>query len=128
MVLAGTAPSKGPDTVPTPHTDVSALAGSKEPGVEVFQTLFFPKSRSGIAASEDLWAGIHERNKAMRTHGEQEAEYLSHGYLDGAVGLKAEVNQAAAFGREETSSGSDGSYGRLSQVKIPVLVADGHVS
>jgi hypothetical protein len=43
--------------------------------------------------------------------------------------MKAQFSQIASFsGNPETSQGENGSYDRLSEIVIPVLIANGNVS
>ncbi|KAK0717698.1 Alpha/Beta hydrolase protein [Lasiosphaeria miniovina] len=76
------------------------------------------------AAGVRWWARVHERSRA--TSGEEPAAWLSEGYVDGAAGLKAQVAQIAGYAAPETSQGLDGSYERLPELGIPVLVVNGH--
>lgn len=126
VILAGTTPSAGEGVKRTANADTFDVAGAKEVGVETFKTLFFLKNGVGDAAAEQWWARIHERGVA--TSGEEPATWLSQGYADGAVGLKAQSAQTASWMTEEGSKGDAGSYGRLPGLEIPVLVVNGHVS
>jgi pimeloyl-ACP methyl ester carboxylesterase len=125
LILAGTAASAGPDTVVTTHEDVSHWAGGPEVTLEGFQVLFFPKTREGKLASESWWQRIHERDASIS--GEEPSKWLSEGYADGGKGIQAQGQQIQAFGAVETSQGVEGSYDRLAQLDIPVLVANGLV-
>lgn len=126
LILAGTEPSAGPDTLATPHKDVLVWAGAKDLTLETFQVLFFPRNTKGKAAAEAWWARLHERTPS--TSGEEVSKWLSDGFDDEGKGLQAQGAQLAAFANPETSQGLEGSYGRLEELKLPVLVANGKVS
>jgi pimeloyl-ACP methyl ester carboxylesterase len=126
LILTGTAASAGRDTVVTPNEDVSQWGGGPDITLEVFQVLFFPKTREGRLASESWWQRIHERN--VSTSGEEPSKWLSEGYADGAKGVKAQAHLIQAFKEVESSQGIEGSYDRLAQLEMPVLVANGLVS
>jgi hypothetical protein len=102
------------------------VAGAKEVGVDAFKKLFFAENREGVAAAEDWWARIHERSAA--TSGEEPATWLSQGYADDAVGLKAQAQQLAGWMTVEGTRGEEGSFDRLGGLDIPVLMVNGHVS
>lgn len=126
LILTGTAASAGPDTVTTPYEDVGQWGGQPNITLEIFQVLFFPNTREGKLASESWWQRIHERN--VSTSGEEPSKWLSEGYADGGNGVKAQGQLIQAFKVVETSQGVEGSYDRLAQLDISVLVANGHVS
>ncbi|KAF5563895.1 nadph2 dehydrogenase [Fusarium phyllophilum] len=124
LILAGTGTSYGPDLVYSQNKDVGSVAGVKDVDINVFRTLFFPKNAEGDAAAEAWWARIHERSVA--TSGEEASLWLSSGYKDGGKGLMGQVAQGHDFTESsETSKGEDGAYDRLSDLKIPILVANG---
>lgn len=125
LILAGTGTTAGPDIPASPNTDVGAVSCVPEITVETFQTLFFPKTREGTFASEQWWARINERGPA--TSGEERSDFLSTGYVDGGKGIKAQGSQLSTGANLETSKGLDGAYGRLEELKMPVLVANGKV-
>ncbi|KAK0622549.1 Alpha/Beta hydrolase protein [Immersiella caudata] len=125
LILTGTTPSYGTGIQASPNaTEVGELGGTKDVDIEVFKTLFFPKSREGKIAVQQWWARINERGAA--TSGEEPATWLSQGYADAARGLMAQVGQVASWAGEETSKGVEGSFERLKGLGIPVLVANGH--
>ncbi|KAF5545953.1 nadph2 dehydrogenase [Fusarium mexicanum] len=124
LILAGTGTSYGPDLVYSQNKDVGSVAGVKDVDINVFKTLFFPKNAEGDAAAGAWWSRIHERSAA--TSGEEASLWLSSGYKDGGKGLMAQVTQGHDFTETaETSKGEDGAYERLSNLRIPVLVANG---
>jgi pimeloyl-ACP methyl ester carboxylesterase len=125
LILAGAAANAGRDTVITPNEDVGQWGGGPDITLEVFQVLFFPKTREGRPASESWWQRIHERNVSS---GEEPSKWLSEGYADGAKGIKAQEHLIQAFKDVESSQGIEGSYDRLAQLEMPVLVANGLVS
>ncbi|KAK3368565.1 Alpha/Beta hydrolase protein [Podospora didyma] len=124
LIVAGSTPSAGEGILATPNDDVATWAGGKDITVDAFLTLFFPKTREGDAAGRQWWARIHERSVA--TSGEEPATWLSAGYLDGGAGLQAQVAQVSAWGNPGASTGLEGSFERLVELKIPVFVANGH--
>jgi len=129
LILAGTQSSGGEGVLQSPNAeDVNLHAGAKDITIETFQTLFFPKIKEGKVASEQWWARIHERSALTSGEEGEPATWLSNGYLDGAVGLQAQSAQLASFGNPETSQGLEGSLLRLGELRMPVLVANGHVS
>lgn len=123
LILAGTGTSAGPDVPASPNEDVGTYAGAPEITLETFQTLFFPKTRAGRIASEQWWARMNERGPG--TSGEEVSSFLSTGYADGGKGLNAQVAQTVSFLDPGTSTGRDGAYGRLGELVMPVLVANG---
>ncbi|KAK1756329.1 alpha/beta-hydrolase [Echria macrotheca] len=125
LILGGTAPSAGAGVQGSPNAEnVGRIAGSAEVTLEGFKTLFFPKTREGDAAAEQWWVRIHERSE--KTSGEKPAGWLSQGYADGAVGLKAHVSQLSGWATPDQSVGREGSFERLKGLGIPVFVANGH--
>jgi hypothetical protein len=90
-----------------------------------FEELFFPKNEVGQKAAEDWWARINERSE--KSSGEKPSDWGSQGFADGGVAIKAQGEAYAKFLSEEGSKGDDGSYDRLSEMKMPVLVAQGSV-
>ncbi|KAH8127628.1 alpha/beta-hydrolase [Trichoderma asperelloides] len=81
------------------------------------------KIRKLILAAEEWWTRIHERNES--TSGEVPTEWLSQGFKDGGAGMKAQVDALEKWSNPETSRGLEGSYDRLEQIDIPVLIANG---
>ncbi|KAK4163716.1 Alpha/Beta hydrolase protein [Cladorrhinum sp. PSN259] len=127
LILAGTTPSFGPAVEETPNQEgVSTWAGAKDVGVEAFKVLFFPQTQEGDVAAEAWWDRIFEREEWMKLRGDNStATWLSQGYKDGAVGLKAQLEQVGKWKSAEGSEGEDGSFGRLGGLDIPVLVVNG---
>ena len=127
LILAGTGTSHGKDLALSPNDDFGAVAGVKDVNIDVFKTLFFHKNPEGDAAAEAWWGRIHERKES--TCGEEVSEWLSSGYKDQGKGIKGQATQGHNFTMSaETSRGKEGAYDRLSEIKIPVLVANGNVS
>jgi hypothetical protein len=62
------------------------------------------------------------------TTGEKRAEWVSTDFVDGGVGVMGQATQLWKFQAVETSKGGDGSFERLGDLKVPVLVTQGHVS
>ncbi|RGP73163.1 nadph2 dehydrogenase [Fusarium longipes] len=125
LVLAGTGTSYGKDLAQSPNDDVGTVAGVKDVNIEVFKTLFFHKNTQGDAAAEAWWGRIQERQES--TCGEEVSQWLSSGYQDQGKGIKGQATQGHNFTMSaDTSGGNDGAYNRLSEIKIPVLVANGN--
>ncbi|EAQ91800.1 hypothetical protein CHGG_00035 [Chaetomium globosum CBS 148.51] len=124
LVLAGTTPSAGEGVRRSGNEDVLEVAGAQVVGVDTFKKLFFVDDAAGVVAAEDWWARVHERSAA--TCGEEPATWLSQGYADGAVGLKAQAQQLAGWMTVEGTPGEEGSFDRLGGLDIPVLVVNGH--
>ncbi|RFN49903.1 hypothetical protein FIE12Z_5802 [Fusarium flagelliforme] len=125
LILAGTGTSHGKDLALSPNDDVGAVAGVKDVNIDVFKTLFFHKNPEGDAAAEAWWGRIHERKES--TCGEEVSEWLSSGYKDQGKGIKGQATQGHTFTMSaDTSRGEEGAYDRLSEIKIPVLVANGN--
>jgi pimeloyl-ACP methyl ester carboxylesterase len=127
LVLCGTCPSAGPDIQATTNgAGVAEHSGAKRVELSDVATLFFPSSKEGEYAAEGYWDRMHERRVACS--GEERAQYLSHDLLDGGEGMTNMLSALTKFLTAETSQGYDGSYNRLSELKMPVLIANGHVS
>ncbi|CAF3470936.1 unnamed protein product [Fusarium graminearum] len=125
LILAGTGTSYGKDLAQPTNDDVGAVAGVKDVNIDVFKTLFFHKNEQGDAAAEAWWGRIHERKES--SCGEEVSQWLSSGYKDQGKGIKGQATQGHDFTMTaETSGGEDGAYDRLSEIKIPVLVANGN--
>ncbi|KAJ4128020.1 hypothetical protein NW768_008304 [Fusarium equiseti] len=125
LILAGTGTSHGEDLALSPNDDVGAVAGVKDVNIDVFKTLFFHKNPEGDAAAEAWFRRIHERKES--TCGEEVSEWLSNGYKDQGKGIKGQATQGHSFTMSaDTSRGEEGAYDRLSEIKIPVLVANGN--
>ncbi|ESU10246.1 hypothetical protein FGSG_03039 [Fusarium graminearum PH-1] len=125
LILAGTGTSYGKDLAQSTNDDVGAVAGVKDVNIDVFKTLFFHKNEQGDAAAEAWWGRIHERKES--SCGEEVSQWLSSGYKDQGKGIKGQATQGHDFTMTaETSGGEDGAYDRLSEIKIPVLVANGN--
>lgn len=62
-----------------------------------------------------------ERNAS--TSGEERTEFVSTNYADGAAGMMAMLNAMTRLG--DPAFRSEGSYDRLGQIDIPVLVLQG---
>ncbi|KAK3990698.1 alpha/beta-hydrolase [Cladorrhinum sp. PSN332] len=127
LILAGTTPSAGPGVEATTNTDVGQWAGGQNVVIEAFKVLFFPQTKEGDVAAEQWWDRIGERGELNKLKGEKTATWLSDGYLDGAVGLKGQLEQLGKWGSVEGSEGEEGSFARLGElVDVPVLVVNGH--
>ncbi|PKK54432.1 hypothetical protein CI102_918 [Trichoderma harzianum] len=75
-------------------------------------------------AAQGYWERIHERG--VESSGEEHVKFLSDGLTDGGDGMNTMRNGITEFFTPETSQGLNGSYDRLADLKMPVLVANGH--
>jgi pimeloyl-ACP methyl ester carboxylesterase len=97
-------------------------SGGAEVTVDNILVLFFKESKTSSAAGHAYWDRIHERTK--ETSGEDRALYVSTGFADGGAGITALVE---AMNRgNDIAFADEGSYNRLTDINIPVLVANGH--
>jgi pimeloyl-ACP methyl ester carboxylesterase len=127
VILCGTTPSAGPDLQTSPNQQGMAIhAQAKIVGLSDMATLFFPSTKEGVYAAEAYWDRLHERD--VTSSGEKRSEYLSQHFLDGGEGLKNMLNTLIEWSTPEKSQELNGSYDRLPEMKVPVLVANGHVS
>lgn len=125
LILVGTGASAGPGIEKSPN-DYTPYAGAPDAELSNLKVLFFPHNAVGEKAAEEWWTRIHERNES--TSGEVPTEWLSQGFKDGGAGMKAQVDALEKWSNPETSRGLEGSYDRLEQIDIPVLIANGSVS
>lgn len=127
LVLCGTGPSAGADMVHTPNmAGVMEHSGAKHMELPQMRILFFPMTKEGEDAAKGYWERIHERG--VESSGEEHVKFLSDGLLDGGNGMNTMRNGITEFFTPETSQGLNGSYERLEDLKMPVLIANGHVS
>jgi pimeloyl-ACP methyl ester carboxylesterase len=127
VILCGTSPSAGPDIQMTQNqAGVATHSGAKQVELSDVATLFFPSSKEGDYAAEGYWDRMHERDAT--SSGEERSQYLSHSFSDRGDGMKNMLNALMCFLTPETSQGFDGSYSRLADLTMPVLIANGHVS
>jgi pimeloyl-ACP methyl ester carboxylesterase len=125
LIIAGSSASVGPDMPETKNDyQTAATAGTLEVGG--FKTLFFPRNKEGEEAADAWWARVAERNETAS--GEKPSEWASQDLTDGGTAMQAQGTAYGAFMNAEASKGEDGTYGRLSELKMPVLVAQGSVS
>ncbi|KAF2181804.1 alpha/beta-hydrolase [Zopfia rhizophila CBS 207.26] len=111
LILGGTTASAGANIIPSPNSErVGQVAGAAEITAQTFQTLFFHENESGRKACQDWWKRVRER---------------SNGYADGGAGIQAQAAVLSNWSNPEMSQGEDGSYERLRELDIPVLVANG---
>ncbi|KAH7144197.1 Alpha/Beta hydrolase protein [Dactylonectria estremocensis] len=112
LILCGTTPSIGPNVMPGDSAVFGKLveATTLQQYCDAFLSGFFPPSDHAQATGEDVW----ERIAGSRPHG------LT--LVDGSVAGK----QAAAFSRfMSPGSAEQGSYNRLHELRVPVLVLSG---
>jgi hypothetical protein len=125
LIIAGSSSSWGPDMLETTN-DYKTYATAATLEVGGFKELFFPKNENGEKAAVDWWARIAERNQ--HSSEEEPSDWGSQGLTDDGVAIKAQGEAYAKFLSEEGSKGEEGSYDRLAELKMPVLVAQGSVS
>jgi pimeloyl-ACP methyl ester carboxylesterase len=123
LVLAGTTATAGPD-MEAGVTDegVHKHAFGSVPAREDLLYLFFEPTETSQAAGRSWWDRIHERSKD--TSGEDRKGYVSEEMADGGAGMMALI--IALTKARDVAYAAEGSYNRLGDIKIPVLVAQGH--
>jgi pimeloyl-ACP methyl ester carboxylesterase len=125
LVLAGTGVSAGDGVLantPERAKGTTEHATRPEPDYDnCFSTIFFDPSPTSQAAGRAWWARVHERGPA--TSGEERSLPVSWQYRDGGEGLKAMAAAGSAFG--DIARREEGSFDRLGEVSVPVLVAQG---
>ncbi|QYS97751.1 AB hydrolase-1 domain-containing protein [Trichoderma simmonsii] len=99
-------------------------SGAKHMELPQMRILFFPMTKEGEYAAQGYWESIHERG--VESSGEEHVKFLSYGLTDGGDGMNTMRNGITEFFTPETSQGLNGSYDRLADLKMPVLVANGH--
>jgi pimeloyl-ACP methyl ester carboxylesterase len=92
------------------------------PAAEDLLYLFFEPTKTSQAAGRSWRDRIHERTK--ETSAEDRKGYVSEGMADSGAGMMALI--AALTKAGDVTHSADGSYNRLGDIKIPVLVAQGH--
>lgn len=127
LIIAGSGPSHGEGVTEHPASravEVGRLAGKPEPKYDDgFDTLFFAPSATSQAAGKAWYERIFERNTA--TSGEERSTLVSTGYADGAAGLKAMSAAGQKFRSDDEKDRADGSWDRLGEISIPVLILQG---
>lgn len=122
LILACTSATAGPGLEPGMTDEkVHKHAFGAVPDLEAFQYLFFEPSETSQAASRLWWDRIHKRTK--ETSGEERMGYISEGMADGGAGMMASIEAMTKAG--DIANMAEGTYGRLTDIKIPVLVAQG---
>jgi len=84
--------------------------------------LFFELSEKSKAAGCAWWNWIYKRTKEIS--GEVEVGYISECMKDGGAGMMDLI--AASTKAGYAANAAEGTYNRLRDIKIPVLVAQGH--
>ncbi|KAH7313083.1 Alpha/Beta hydrolase protein [Rhexocercosporidium sp. MPI-PUGE-AT-0058] len=122
-LLTGTTATYGPDLVQS-MTDEGVLkyATAQDLTLEGFQYLFFNPTKTSEAAGRAWWDRIHERT--AETSGENRVQYVSEGFTDGGASMMNLITAMQAAG--DPANAAEGSYDRLGEIKIPVLVANGY--
>ncbi|KAF2258659.1 alpha/beta-hydrolase [Lojkania enalia] len=123
VILAGTTASAGPNLVPNPNRDeMYSVAGRPDVTIDSFYTLFFHGNERGRKACNDWWIRLQERN--TNSTGKGVSDWESQGYKDGGVAIQAMSTILQNWLDPEKST--EGSYNRLGELKMPVLVANGN--
>jgi pimeloyl-ACP methyl ester carboxylesterase len=125
LIICGSSSSVGPD-MPETKNDYATAATQGTLTVDGFKTLFFPRDAEGEGAADAWWARVQERNEAAS--GEKPSDWGSQDLHDQGAAMQAQGQAYAAFLNPETSKDAAGSYDRLGQLDMPVLVAQGSVS
>ncbi|KAF2164208.1 hypothetical protein M409DRAFT_37128 [Zasmidium cellare ATCC 36951] len=124
LIIAGSSPSWGSGVEQRDEArsqEINANAAGAEAKPENMQKLFFYDSESSHAAARAYWSRIHERTK--ETSGEERTELVSWQYADGGEGLQNMANALGRWSSEEQRA--EGSFDRLAEVKVPVLIGQG---
>lgn len=125
IIITGSGPSYGEDVAQHSEErqkEVGTLAGQPTPSFENgFDKLFFFPSETSMAAGRAWWERIHERNAS--TSGEERSNLVSFEYSDGGVGLQNMVTLLSNYANPELRA--DGTYDRLGNISIPVLIGQG---
>ncbi|KAH9221350.1 Alpha/Beta hydrolase protein [Leptodontidium sp. 2 PMI_412] len=123
LILTGTTSTYGPDLIQS-MTDEGVLkyAAAQDLTLESIQYLFFKLTKTSEAAGRAWWDRIHERTR--ETSGEERVSYVSDGFTDGGAGMMDLITAMQAAG--DPANAAEGSYDRLGDIKIPVLVANGY--
>lgn len=125
LLICGSSASAGPD-MPVTSNDYGTAATAAELKIEQFEELFFSHDDVGKRACAAYWARLAERTK--ETSGEDPSDWASQGLKDEGKAMAAQGQAYAAILNPETSTGRDGTYDRLGELDMPVLVAQGSVS
>lgn len=127
LVLAGTSPSAGDGILangPERAAKTTECATQPLPNyANCFSTIFFTPSPTSQAAGLAWWSRIHERQPSTTPDGEERSNAVSWGYADQGAGLKAMAAAGARFGDPEARA--EGSYDRLGEISVPVLIGQG---
>ncbi|OQO01188.1 hypothetical protein B0A48_13431 [Cryoendolithus antarcticus] len=121
VIICGSSASLGPD-MPVTTNDYS-VANSETLTWEHFHTLFFPHDDAGKEATQAFWKRLQERTKG--SSGEDLTDWASQGGADGGAAIKAQGQAYGAILTPETSKGREGTYDRLGELRMAVLVAQG---
>lgn len=128
LIIAGSGPSYGEGQYEHPaerQAEIGRIAGSPAPKYEDgFDTLFFTPSETSQAAGLAWYLRIHERNAS--TSGEERTQLVSTGYTDGGAGVKAMSAAGQKFRGRDATERADGSWDRLGEIQVPVLILQGH--
>ena len=125
LIICGSSSSVGPD-MPVTANDYITPATTGTLTVDGFKALFFPRNLVGERAADDWWTRTKERN--AEASGEEPSDWGSQDLRDEGRAMQAQGQAYAAFLGEETSQEREGSYARLHELSMPVLVAQGAVS
>ncbi|KAK5676218.1 hypothetical protein LTS10_011030 [Elasticomyces elasticus] len=122
LIICGSSSSVGPD-MPETKNDYITDATVKNLEVQHFKSLFFARTSEGRKAADDWWARLGARKES--TSGERPTDWASQGLKDEGKAMMAQGQAYAGFQNASSSKGRDGTYDRLSELKMPVLVAQG---
>ncbi|OQN96959.1 hypothetical protein B0A48_16933 [Cryoendolithus antarcticus] len=121
LIICGSTASVGPD-MPSSTND-SSSAHVENLKWEDFNTLLFSHDDLGKQATLAYWKRLGERTK--ETRGEDVTDWVSQGFVDGGAAMRAQQQAYGAILTPELSQGREGTYDRLSELKMPVLVTQG---
>lgn len=110
LILAGTQPGIGEGIVLPPRDALETGTIDQEPTEEQMMHLFFYPSETSLTLGHAWWKRIHERQVA----GEERK-----GFLVGP-GVRAQLSAIFKFATDPVM------FDRLKEIKVPVLVTNGH--
>jgi pimeloyl-ACP methyl ester carboxylesterase len=119
LIICGSSSSVGPD-MPETKNDYATVATKATLTVDEFKTLFFQHRPD---EADSWWKRLEERDAD-----EEPSDWASQDLRDQGKAMQAQGQAYAAFQSSDTSKGTAGSYDRLAELRMPVLVAQGSVS
>ncbi|KAF2737604.1 alpha/beta-hydrolase [Polyplosphaeria fusca] len=128
LIIAGSTASPTQNSGIVPPSEARAamipkLAAAPQLPISAFETLFFAPDASGRAACAAWWKRM-EQGRSERTSGEPSTTWVDVGYAswDDAKAIQAQAQTLAEF---DSVDGVEGSWDRLGELEMPVLVANG---